>query len=154
MHEHHAGHRRHAVAREHVAQRPGGVLDAAHPAVARQGHQQQRSADQRHPQPAHRGLRDHAAVAERVGDRPHDQLPDAEHDRADGEREPRGLHALGDGVGAPPRPVQLRTLTAYAAEGALQPTIAKIFPLAEAAEAVRYLIEGRPFGRVVMRVNA
>jgi NADPH:quinone reductase len=47
----------------------------------------------------------------------------------------------------------LRTLTAYAAEGAVQPTIAKIFPLAEAAEAVRYLIEGRPFGRVVMRVK-
>jgi NADPH:quinone reductase len=47
----------------------------------------------------------------------------------------------------------LRTLTEYAAQGALQPTIAKIFPLAEAAEAVRYLIEDRPFGRVLMRVN-
>jgi NADPH:quinone reductase len=48
----------------------------------------------------------------------------------------------------------LRTLTGYAAEGALQPTIAKVFPLAEAAEAVRYLIEDRPFGRVVMRVTS
>ncbi len=47
----------------------------------------------------------------------------------------------------------LRTLTGYAAQGALQPTIAKVFPLAEAAEAVRYLIEDRPFGRIVMRVN-
>ena len=47
----------------------------------------------------------------------------------------------------------LRKLTEYAAEGALQPTIAKVFPLAEAPEAVRYLIEDRPFGRVLMRVN-
>jgi NADPH2:quinone reductase len=47
----------------------------------------------------------------------------------------------------------LRTLTEYVAEGALQPTIAKVFPLAEAPEAVRYLIEDRPFGRVLMRVN-
>ena len=36
-------------------------------------------------------------------------------------------------------------------EGHLRPTIAKVFPLAEAAEAVRYLIEGRPFGRVLMQ---
>ncbi|MBV9909776.1 MAG: zinc-binding dehydrogenase [Hyphomicrobiales bacterium] len=47
----------------------------------------------------------------------------------------------------------LRTLTGYAAEAALQPTIAKVFPLAEAPEAVRYLIEDRPFGRVLMRVG-
>jgi NADPH2:quinone reductase len=48
----------------------------------------------------------------------------------------------------------LKTLTGYAAQGALQPTIAKIFPLSDAPEAVRYLIEGRPFGRVLMRVNS
>ena len=48
----------------------------------------------------------------------------------------------------------LSTLTGYAAEGALQPTIAKLFPLSEAPEAVRYLIEGRPFGRVLMRVGS
>jgi NADPH:quinone reductase len=47
-----------------------------------------------------------------------------------------------------------RTLTGYAARGALQPTIAKVFPLSDAPEAVRYLIEGRPFGRVLMRVNS
>jgi NADPH:quinone reductase-like Zn-dependent oxidoreductase len=47
----------------------------------------------------------------------------------------------------------LRTLTGYAAQGALQPTIAKIFPISDAPEAVRYLIEGRPFGRVLMRVS-
>ena len=35
-----------------------------------------------------------------------DQLSDAEHHRADRQREPRGLHALGDGVGPPPGSVQ------------------------------------------------
>jgi NADPH:quinone reductase len=34
--------------------------------------------------------------------------------------------------------------------GAIQPIVAKTFPLAEAADARRYLIEGRPFGRVVL----
>jgi NADPH:quinone reductase len=47
-----------------------------------------------------------------------------------------------------------RKLAEYAAQGALQPTIAKIFPLSDAPEALRYLIEGRPFGRVLMRVNS
>ena len=47
-----------------------------------------------------------------------------------------------------------RTLTGFLAEGALQPTIAKVFPLPEAAKAVSYLIEGRPFGRVLMRVKS
>ena len=39
------------------------------------------------------------------------------------------------------------------ADGHITPTIAKVFPLAEAAEAVRYLIEDRPFGRVLMRAQ-
>jgi NADPH:quinone reductase-like Zn-dependent oxidoreductase len=43
------------------------------------------------------------------------------------------------------------TLVEYLKEGALQPTIGKVFPLTEAAEAVRYLIEDRPFGRVLMQ---
>ncbi len=34
--------------------------------------------------------------------------------------------------------------------GAIKPIVAKTFPLAEAAEALRYLVEGRPFGRVVL----
>jgi len=45
-------------------------------------------------------------------------------------------------------------LLGYLEEGALQPTIGRIFPLSEAAEAVRHLIEGRPFGRVLMRVQS
>jgi NADPH2:quinone reductase len=36
--------------------------------------------------------------------------------------------------------------------GAVKPIVAKIFPLAEAADALRYLIEGRPFGRVVLTI--
>jgi NADPH2:quinone reductase len=36
--------------------------------------------------------------------------------------------------------------------GAIKPIVAQTFPLAEAAEALRYLVEGRPFGRVVLTV--
>jgi NADPH2:quinone reductase len=34
--------------------------------------------------------------------------------------------------------------------GAIKPIVAKNFPLADAAEALRYLIEDRPFGRVIL----
>ncbi len=36
--------------------------------------------------------------------------------------------------------------------GAIKPIVAKTFPLTEAADALRFLIEGRPFGRVVLKV--
>src|SRR5258708_2994110 len=36
--------------------------------------------------------------------------------------------------------------------GAIKPIVAKTFPLAEAADALRYLIDGRPFGRVVLTI--
>ena len=36
--------------------------------------------------------------------------------------------------------------------GAIKPIVAKTFPLVEAAAAVRYLVEGRPFGRVVLTI--
>lgn len=36
--------------------------------------------------------------------------------------------------------------------GAIKPIVAKTFPLAQAADALRYLIEGRPFGRVVLTI--
>jgi NADPH:quinone reductase len=36
--------------------------------------------------------------------------------------------------------------------GAVKPMVAKTFPLAEAPDALRYLIEGRPFGRVVLTI--
>ncbi len=35
---------------------------------------------------------------------------------------------------------------------AIKPIVAKTFPLVEAVEALRYLVEGRPFGRVVLTV--
>jgi NADPH2:quinone reductase len=37
--------------------------------------------------------------------------------------------------------------------GAIKPIVAKTFPLAEAADALRYLVEGRPFGRVVLTTD-
>jgi NADPH2:quinone reductase len=36
--------------------------------------------------------------------------------------------------------------------GAIKPIVAKTSPLTEAAEALRYLVEGRPFGRVVLTI--
>jgi NADPH2:quinone reductase len=36
--------------------------------------------------------------------------------------------------------------------GAIKPIVAKTFPLADAADALRYLVEGRPFGRVVLTI--
>jgi NADPH2:quinone reductase len=36
--------------------------------------------------------------------------------------------------------------------GAIKPIVARTFPLTEAADALRYLIEGRPFGRVVLTI--
>ncbi len=37
--------------------------------------------------------------------------------------------------------------------GAIKPIVAKTFPLADAAEALRYLIQGRPFGRVILTIR-
>jgi NADPH:quinone reductase-like Zn-dependent oxidoreductase len=36
--------------------------------------------------------------------------------------------------------------------GAVKRIVAKIYQLAEAADALRYLIEGRPFGRVALTI--
>src|ERR1700730_6789603 len=36
--------------------------------------------------------------------------------------------------------------------GAVKPIVAKTFPLSDAADALRYLVEGRPFGRVVLTI--
>jgi NADPH2:quinone reductase len=36
--------------------------------------------------------------------------------------------------------------------GGIKPIVAKTFPLTEAADALRYLIEGRPFGRVILKI--
>ena len=36
--------------------------------------------------------------------------------------------------------------------GAIKPIVAKTVPLTEAADALRYLVEGRPFGRVVLTI--
>src|SRR5712672_1667048 len=44
------------------------------------------------------------------------------------------------------------TIVSLLQSGAIKPIVAKTFPLAEAAEALRYLVEDRPFGRVVLTV--
>ena len=44
------------------------------------------------------------------------------------------------------------TIVALLKSGAIKPIVAKTFPLAEAAGALRYLVEGRPFGRVVLTI--
>jgi NADPH:quinone reductase len=36
--------------------------------------------------------------------------------------------------------------------GAIKPIVAKPFPLPDAAEALRHLVEGRPFGRVILTI--
>ena len=45
-----------------------------------------------------------------------------------------------------------KSIAALLQSGAIKPIMAKAFPLVEAAEALRYLVEGRPFGRVVLTV--
>jgi NADPH2:quinone reductase len=44
----------------------------------------------------------------------------------------------------------LREFKGTASILAIKPILAKTFPLAEAADALRYLVESRPFGRVVI----
>ncbi len=44
------------------------------------------------------------------------------------------------------------TIVSLLQSGAIKPIVAKTFPLAEAANALRYLVEGRPFGRVVLTI--
>ena len=44
------------------------------------------------------------------------------------------------------------TMVRLLQSGAIKPIVAKTFPLAEAANALRYLVEGRPFGRVVLSI--
>jgi len=45
-----------------------------------------------------------------------------------------------------------KAIVALLRSGAIKPIVAKTFPLAEAADALRFLIESRPFGRVVLIV--
>ena len=43
-------------------------------------------------------------------------------------------------------------IVALLKSGAIKPIVAKKFPLADAPEALRYLIEDRPFGRVILTI--
>ena len=44
------------------------------------------------------------------------------------------------------------TIVSLLQSGAIKPIVAKTFPLTDAADALRYLVEGRPFGRVVLTI--
>jgi NADPH2:quinone reductase len=48
----------------------------------------------------------------------------------------------------------LNSIASLLQSGAIKPIVAKTFPLPEAAEALRYLVEDRPFGRVVLTAQA
>lgn len=45
-----------------------------------------------------------------------------------------------------------RTIVPLLQSGAIKPIVARTFPLAEASDAIRYLTEDRPFGRVVLSI--
>jgi NADPH2:quinone reductase len=45
-----------------------------------------------------------------------------------------------------------KIIVALLKSGAIKPIVAKTLPLAEAADALRFLVEGRPFGRVVLTI--
>src|SRR6201998_2583700 len=50
------------------------------------------------------------------------------------------------------RAVAWKVIVSLLKSGAIKPIVAKTFPLVEAAAALRYLVEGRPFGRVVLTI--
>jgi len=45
-----------------------------------------------------------------------------------------------------------KIIVALLKSGAIKPIVAKTLPLAQAADALRFLVEGRPFGRVVLTI--
>ncbi len=45
-----------------------------------------------------------------------------------------------------------KTVTALLASGSIRPIVARTFALEDAAEAIRYLVEDRPFGRVILTI--
>lgn len=65
-----------------------------------------------------------------------------------------GIKLIGGGPGADPgtqiRAEAWRQLTGLARQGELEVVVARTFPLAEAAEAHRFLMEGHPGGKVVL----
>ena len=45
-----------------------------------------------------------------------------------------------------------KTIVRLLQSGGIKPIVAKTFPLAEASDALRYLIQNRPFGRVILTI--
>jgi len=48
--------------------------------------------------------------------------------------------------------VAWKVIVSLLKSGAIKPIVARTFPLEEAAAALRYLVEGRPFGRVILTI--
>jgi NADPH2:quinone reductase len=46
-----------------------------------------------------------------------------------------------------------KTIYAVLESGAVKPIVSRTFALEDAAEALRYQIEGRPFGRTVLKIK-
>ena len=62
-----------------------------------------------------------------------------------------GINAIGQATDTSSE--RLGTLAKYVEEGKMKPQIDKVFPLEEAKEAFRYLEEGHPRGKVVLKIK-
>ena len=63
------------------------------------------------------------------------------------------LRPGGPGQSRMGKPEAIKALRGYLEAGQITPVIDRTFPLAEAGEAIRYLAEGKPVGRVVLLIN-
>jgi len=70
------------------------------------------------------------------------------------EDQARQHSARGAGYMAQPNAAQLQEITRLVEAGKVRPTVERVFPLAEAAEAHRFLESSHPRGKVVLRVAA
>jgi hypothetical protein len=101
VHQQRAQHEAEQGPGQHVAHRTAELLHPAQPAVAGQRDQQQRGAEAGDAQPVLPGLGDLARPAgQHPGERTGEKLEEHEDDETQAERQPGGLHALGDGTGA------------------------------------------------------
>ncbi len=96
VHQQRAQHCRHREPEYDVAQRPRGVLNAAHPAVARRRDQDGGHADDRDPHPRQCRRRDVTACGQRRDQRYSRDLDQHHDQRAQSDREPGGLDPLTD----------------------------------------------------------
>ena len=97
VHQQRAQHGGHREPRHDVAQRPCRVLHAAHPAVARRRDQDRRHPEDRDPNPRQRLVGDLSTGGQRRDQRHREGLDHDDDQRAQAQRQPRGLHPFTDG---------------------------------------------------------